>query len=102
VLQIHRADLCFAASSTRPHRLCSSAVVCCGEFAAADAPDAEAVCLAVPALEPPCFGDRLAWPWLGAVVARLCRRTAMVTPWHCSRLVRLHLLPFFLLLYAML
>jgi hypothetical protein len=55
-------------------------VVCCGEFAAADAPDAEAVCLAVPALEPPRFGDRLAWPWLGAAVARLCRRTAMVTP----------------------
>jgi hypothetical protein len=79
-LQIHRADLCFAASSTHPLRLCYPAVMCCGEFVAADAPDAEAVCLIVPALEPPRFGDRLAWPWLGAAVARLCRRTAMVTP----------------------
>jgi hypothetical protein len=46
-LQIHRADLCFAASSTRPHRLCSPAVVCRGDFVAADAPGAVAVCLAV-------------------------------------------------------
>jgi hypothetical protein len=46
-IQIHRVDLCFVASSTRPLRLCSSTVVCCGEFVAADAPGVEAVCLAV-------------------------------------------------------
>ncbi|KAK1614883.1 hypothetical protein QYE76_020400 [Lolium multiflorum] len=39
-IKILRADLCFAASPTRPHRLCSPAVACCGELVAADAPGA--------------------------------------------------------------
>jgi hypothetical protein len=100
-LQIFRADLCFAASPTRPHRLCSPTVACCGELIAADASGALDSALASPPWCGCCHGAAMALLGLAPLRSGVRRRgrACLLVHGKCATpLLLLALLPLFLLL----